>query len=586
MRNSTRVAAWLVPRAGSASPMAAIEAPASRVGIGLYLVLAVYLALFALAYKDVFASAFVIQNDERQQIMPYLSFHNPGILQGSLIRDYMFAYTSTLHKGLYYLLSFLFSPFVCSKLVTLGLYAVVILYSWKFGQLLRFPAAGAMIGVLILSSGLVRYLAGGLPRSFAVPLVLAFLYYFVAGSERGSLLVLVLAAGFYPSVLLVCGLGYSAQLAAGLFQRGVRWFLPPALRLMVVAGLSFLLVLPNLRKPDFIGKVVTLKQASTMQEFGPRGRLKGYLPFKPLHKVILQYISAPFDVVGAPLSERLLQLSKAFPLISLLWIGLSVLFLVLGRTRKLVPKLVVFAASAAAMYVLACLVAFQLFIPSRMLEYALPLATVVTLAMGIATAPVRKSAKKKFDSRVLLVCLLLLTRTAVYGTGLDARIKDFGYIDCRSKKALYEFFKQCPKDSTIAGDPYELSNVMSFSGRDCYVTYEGAHPLYNRYFEEIRRRFNAFHRAYFAREFKDLSDFLETEGIDYILLNRDHFQPTGINYRLFEPFTSELKATYRGIPGDAFVLGQQNLDGVVFSQGRFEVLEAQKLREAALSNNR
>ncbi|MFH0964500.1 MAG: hypothetical protein V2A58_10875 [Planctomycetota bacterium] len=545
-----------------------------------WVVLALFLLLFFARCHEAVTSPLVIQNDERAHNMPYLSFHHKGVLEGSLIRDYMLAYEPIGHRALYYLMTFFLSPFVASKVVWIGLYGVVVLYCVKLGRLGGYPEAGAMLGLLFLGSPMCEALAGGLPRSFALPVVLAFLYYLLAGNDLGALVTLVVGAGFYPPAFAVCFAGYGLSVLADAARLERSETVRRMWRLGLVAIVCLLVLLPSVVKPDFVGHVVSLEKARSMPEFGPKGRWAGHLPFERLDRILVRQIPVAFRAVGRPLNEGILAFSEAFHPVPLFWVVVSVTSLLAAGAGGAVGRMGLFGAASAVVYVAAQCLGYRLFHPSRMVIFAWPVLVGTMCCLGIARLPVWRGKPGMVDFRLLGVFALLLSRMVAYGTGADLTVRDLGCIDCRDRAGLYEFFRGTRKDALIAGDPYELDNVMSFSARKAYVTYESAHSLYDRYYAEIKRRFEALHRGYFATDPKDLLEFVSSEGIDYLLVNREHFEYGGALYQLFEPIDSALRERLEGVGEGSFVLSRDLSGAVVFRSGLFLVIDCRRLKGA------
>lgn len=556
-----------------------LEAHSWPRGIGWYIVFGLCVLVLFHISQGYFTNSLSIQNDERQQIMPYLSFHHSDILRGSLLRDYVYSYTTVGHKLLYWLLTFFIPPLIVSKLVTIGLFIAMFYYCCRLGGI-SVPAAGVAMAILMVKSPVASIMMGGLPRSFAPPLALAFLYYAVARSERGVLAAFLLQTAFYPSAALVCAIAYGLLLAVRLI-RGEHMIGPEVLRFGATLLAGFLLVLPNLSKPDSLGSIVTLERASKMAEFGPHGRFADVLPFPPVLNEISRTIQIIFEPVDPVFRRAWVVLGgRGFAVLCFAVLGLSVGLLVRERRKVELTVLASMATASVVAYLAARALAFKLFLPSRMLECAWPFVIALTCCMGLACVPAVRVRGRVIQLRGLALAAFLLLTLVISNSGVQP--PTLGIIAASPQRGLYEFFKKCPADARVAGDPVELDNVMTLSAREAYVTYESAHPLYDRYYAEVRRRFDALHSAYFTTEMKGLADFFRKEKIDYLLIHKADFRAGGVaRYRIYEPLDSDVHRRYGSVPPERFVLSQLDLPGVVYNSFFFRVIDARKFLESS-----
>ena len=176
--------------------------------------------------------------------------------------------------------------------------------------------------------------------------------------------------------------------------------------------------------------------------------------------------------------------------------------------------------------------------------------------------------------------LLFLISISVFTSGQNNKQpwNKFALVDCRNNVAVYNFFKKCSPDSVIAGDPHELDNIIYNTGRDIYVSYESAHPFYITYWNEIERRFDAFHKAYFAHDREDLINFFLNEKIDYFIVNINHFSVNEKEnkYALFEPFDSKNKKYYENTDVDKFYLSTIRGPGIIKINENFIIIDTKE----------
>ena len=475
----------------------------------------------------------VIQNDATQAVSPYWAFHGTGLVENGLIREYLYQYTPLGHKAVYWVATLALTPAMASQILTLVLMAIAVGIFWKFGGSLGTAAAGAVMGILILHGSMGTSIMGALSRSFSPPIALGFLYFLLRGSERGVLAMLLLAAAFYPSL-------FAALLVAWLLNvtlegiRGNRSVIVPRLvRLALVVGLGAILLLPNALKTDSVGSPITLAEAEKMPEWHAGGRFP-WLPIPTLPTAMGRSFQGTFaSEVAPPVAQYGAAGQAILWTFYIGWSAIGALLLIRGPGPRHIPKILAVLAGGAIMYAIAHALAFQLFAPGRMLLHTWPVTIILTLCLGLASAPTLTWHRRRIDLRVLLLAGLLVSTLACFGSGISPRHR--GMVDRRHHADLYAFFRGAPNGALVAGDPVELDYVSLFAARTLYVSYEASHPLYTTYYAEVSRRLLACERAYFATRPEDVADFFRAEKIDLFLVNVNHYQADGM--KRFLPFS-------------------------------------------------
>jgi hypothetical protein len=547
-----------------------------------YLLLIAYAVAFIPMLFNGFFSSLVIQNDARQQVSMYGSFHGTGLVEGGLIRDYLYQYTPLGHKALYWVATLITSPVLASQILTLLLVAITVLCCWRIGRAAGSAAVGAVLGLLLLHGYAGTSLLGGLPRSFAPPVALGFLYFLLLGSERGVLAMLLLAAAFYPSLFAVLVVAWGLQVLLDGLRDGIAAAGPRLIRLALVAGLAGLLLLPNLMTSDAIGRPITLAEAETMPEWHTGGRFQELpLPSAPVGLARMAIAALGCDDVKSFLTRSTAAQAKTWVLCTA-WLIVGAILFVRGPGRRFLPRILVFLIAGALMYLAARAMAFRLFIPGRMLLYTWPPVLALILCLGLASAPALPWRGRRIDLRVPLFIGLIATMVALFGPGLGNQGR--GMNDLRPNAALYDFLRGTPKDVLVAGDPREMDNVFTFAARNIYNSHLASHPLYPKYYAEIRRRILACQSAYFATRPEDVAAFFRQEKIDFFVVNVDHYKKDGLRqYRTFQPYKAQLEESLADTPPEAFVLSRDDAPGLVFRTGSFRVFDAHRYLAAVES---
>lgn len=492
-----------------------------RFWLGLSLIFAAYYAI--LGMRQAFQSEYVVQDDAREYVFWMQRFVDPALFPNDLIADYFQSITPSGYGAVYQLMAQLgIEPLTFSKLLPIALALALTIYGFKVSlQLFPIPAAG-FVAMQLLNQGLWlrEDLAAAAPRSFATPLLLAFLYYLLRGSWRSLTLIIILQALFYP-LLLFISLGI-------LFVRLAHWkgWVPNLTRralltFATIAGLGFLALLPYILASAEFAPTVTAAQAYTMPEHWPGGRHPFYDP-NPWK----------FWLIGSNSGI----LPRFVP--PLVWLGLLLPLLLKKPTRfslatqvspdiKILPQM---AAVAFGLYIAAHAVILKLFFPTRYTGHtwriAIALAAGITLILllDMTLRACEQMHDRHFKRFAVLSLTAGITVAVVFYPAFFRHFPRAGYIVSK-ETALYEFFQQQPKDSLIATLADEASNIPTFTKRSILVGREYALPFHLGYYNSIRQRTLDLIEAQYSEDLGKTQQFIQKYGIDFWMLHRNAFKP-------------------------------------------------------------
>jgi len=136
-------------------------------------------------------------------------------------------YFPSLGYGLlFYLASFLVHPILFAKLLPFLLAPVTVWYLFAYGTSARDRSTGAILAIgflfLILASPNSLSLMTGLQRSFALPLMIALLYYLHLRKYVMATVIVVLSALLYPPVFLLAVATWVFSLFFSIFRKETR----------------------------------------------------------------------------------------------------------------------------------------------------------------------------------------------------------------------------------------------------------------------------------------------------------------------------------------------------------------------------
>jgi hypothetical protein len=423
------------------------------------------------------------------------------------------------------------SPLYFSKVLPVLLFAVLgaglFASAHRLGGRRAAWCAAALAWLATLFAG---DMAGGLSRGFAAPLLALFLCCWLAGRGWGMALTLVAQALCIPYILPVCAgaalLGWSwgrlnKQAAPPPFPRSAGHWLVMALAVVLVWWFQ-----DSLARAGF-GPLVSLDQMIGRPEFGPQGRY----PILPLPSLAWELVRpwgeiAPFREAGPAAGALTALLLAAGGLAGWRRLGWA-------RLGSCAPLWLVLL-SGLGCYLLARAVLLKLFIPDRYLIYVLAVCYCLLLAQGwaawLALLPWRKTA---LASLVALAALLGAWR--LHGLEL---------YDYSQGLQLYAALARTPKDSLVAGHPFDMDNVLTFARRPVLASFELAHCWHLGYWRQVEPRLRDMLKAYYAADSSELRQLAERWGVSYLVVDRRHFTPAFLNSQpLFAPYDEFIRRT-------------------------------------------
>lgn len=182
------------------------------------------------------------------------------------------------------------------------------------------------------------------------------------------------------------------------------------------------------------------------------------------------------------------------------------------------------------------------------------------------------------------LCLLTLLGVFIYagsGHGLWG-VANFN-VPVDRKGQLFSWVREhTDRSALIAGHPTHIDDVQLIGERKAFITSETAHPFYDSYFEEVKRRVFLTWQAYWANSTEEFTSLLKPEGIDYFVFRREDFSTKGrrvFNYDL--PYRDRVKklAKHGGKFFDELISSYERGDAtaIVFSDDRSVVVDVNQL---------
>jgi hypothetical protein len=501
--------------------------------------------------------------DALQHIAPLWKIHDSARLAHDYIAQYYVqAIMPVFYKATYWVLTYLVTPPLASKLITLLLTILFIAVTTRTTWLLAGPAA-ALVALALSWGGALKglYFLGGLQRGFGVLLGALLLQSIATGHPLGLALLTILAAGFYPATAVLGLAALGLLLVVPSRYRGVAssWSLQKrGGTLLVTALLVGLVVAPQLQGGSYYGERLSIESEREFPEWGPSGRYT-----QGDRGVPVPFLEAVYARTLASLSAKKISLQaiqdgdeQDLPshyqfrcdVILLLSAGcLAVLFA--HKRRRVSPE-----AVRVALFTLAIFLSFEaatllfpiLYIPSRYVIVGIPsLVPVLFPWVWSATA-----------ETVLRRCSQIIrTAASIFLSGLCCAALGWTTLQVKPIRSaegyrhLFSFIERLPEDTVIAGWPRGVIDEIPFFTGKSVLIFEEGHQIFHRDFLlEMRRRMQAIMEVYTATDAQPFEALQKTFHVTHLLVDRRHVDKSPAYFAPFDAQVSTARARHGDQP--------------------------------------
>lgn len=510
-------------------------------------------------------------------------------------------YESWAFSLLYWLGSFFVAPITFNKIVPFGLMLISVFYLFRYGQLVRNHRTAFLLGLIFIVYTLTASpnisLLPGLERSFSLPLLIVFLYYFRRQSSVGIAVTLALQAIVYFPIFVVCAAAYAFSLITkkgnwptltGDFKR---W-----LPLFIGVGLGFLFFLPALlQSTQAVLPYATDVPVWENPYYGPTGRIPIFWSYPGWNIDVPIFLLIGYGGLAVPQG-----INHMVPLLLIFLVMLAVL----GVRQVTLPyhtRLLLWASLASFALVWLVALIFNDFIlryPFKYTSASLPLVLMIVVAyngevfsekmsqlwltskgrrgillvvIGFIVLIVMRFSFFEFEARMATMSLgalvfilgvnqlaLLRLRTAdsppisphhltataypafIVLTILSVFIHLFLFQPTQpvvesSEYELYDFIAALPVHSFFAGDPKRLSNIPAFAKHGILFSAELSGVEGQKILD--------FYDAYYAESPDTILAFCNSYGVTHLLVDQTHFSEDYLarGAFFFSPYNADIK---------------------------------------------
>lgn len=483
---------------------------------------------------------YVIDGDVRTHIDWMRQFQDPDLFPNDLLATYARNRQPWGIVSLYYFISFLVDPVLFSKILPLILLAIGSYYAFKLGQDKSGTGTGFLAAILFMvNPTFLGEMTAGLGRSFGYPLMIAFLYYLIKKDGLKAAFVMILACLFYPIIYFLCFFAYlfsflkirGRHLRLDLQASKSKGFVLGAVIGIVILGTQHLVL-----THPVMGPLLTKEQMLNQPEFYEKGRVR-FLPTPPLARVVIEM--APKGVINERVEKDnpviFFRLSSVVQAVFWTAVG-GALFVCLRKTLFYPSEFLALFFAGVLMYRLADVFLLKLYLPERYFRYSLHVLSFLFFAFFIGYL------LRKIKTPRIRKTLYAYVAGVIVFLNLGAKT-DWAFVDQSPYQALYTYLNRLPKDTMIAAHPKLADGIPLFARRKVLIKYELASPIYSNFWREVKKRTYAFFDAYYAENVSSIDQFCERNGIDYLVVDKNHFTEKYINKKriYFEPFNTYTK---------------------------------------------
>ena len=543
-------------------------------------------------------------------------------------KDVLLYPASLGYSLLFYLMSYVVSPITFAKFLVFLLLPISVHYLYHFGDQLSGKETGLMMGVLfcvlMMASPDSISIASGLQRSFAIPIVIAFLYYLFRKNTLKAAVFLPLSVLIYLPVfplIFVTYCFYFLDVSEGVFHAKIQIKNNELIIFLIVAVISFSITgwavyhqfdLGEAQTIADLQKDIPIRNNPLNQEGGP---LPMYLRFPWLGKAGLFDVDADAmnALIMSAISLLVLSMVKRrdrTPLPSIVWkmvwagsilygasliavFGFSTTVLYLpsrySRTILIVAPFLYAASNFGALtkqipvwvrehrypfiiglfaVLLGLLMYGDLVDTVHILVGWLALLIVGMMAFiipGVSYTLLIKGWTSSSSGNIQKIILALLMGVSLIPLFYYSRLVGYDTINpTEHERELYEYVAALPEDTLLAGSPEELTGIPLFSKRNV---------IFRSLFPDRTAPIVANFSAYYAEKPRRVLNFCEQYEVDYFVYDKRDYNQSYIQKGdiFFEPYNEDIIEIVQS--SGQYVLPEAE---VVFNSGPLAVVRCEE----------
>jgi len=513
-----------------------------------------FIVLFIMQYEGL-TNYYNVDDDVR-----YLFFINnfPDNMQDNLIAQFSYGKwvtTSIYYSNFYIIANKLIDFIILGKVMGVLTFLLSAIFMYKLGKIIKNKRYALILTFLfILQPWLARPFQGGLSRSFAFLFLITFLYYLIKKDRLKLSFVLLLEALIYPTAFLLSLAIFGLSLI-DIKEKKIKLCLKQNYIFFIFAVLSFAIILVPLTFINYdIKGQTTLKEAILSPDFYQGGAEPIFIGSIPFTSDTKSLISTLTHLYAFNLINRPIYLTPLFVLFAL-----SVIFIIAYGERmfKLPREIYLLPIASLILQTLAILLLFRLHIPSRYVQYSIPLFLIIIVAHGIYLLSIQKKLRYVFAILLLILATFYVNKLIL--------IPQYNPVYCADKE-VYDYLKALPDDALITGHPVDMNCIALFGQKRPFVMSMANSALLKDFYKIMRQRNFDFFSAYYSSDKKQVQEFCKKNDITHIVVNKEHFTKEYLNQdfyysEAFEPI--DIKKHIKSLTKDKkeyYLLNPENIE--------------------------
>jgi len=328
------------------------------------------------------------------------------------------------------------------------------------------------------------------------------------------------------------------------------------LSLTILTATAFLYFKYILNESEFLGRPLLPSEVKVIGDFNPGGRNAALSEPDTLLSRLLS------DVTGIGL-----DLPKVF---MMTFIAISIFLSFKFKIHRLIlikipQPLWVFLLSGIVLTLIANLVMFRLYEPSRYIQNPLNIFLIIFVSINLFELFNFLFLKRKR----LLGNLFIFSYLTLF---MISTVPNFGCHkeDVDEIKPVIKFLSLLPSDIFIAGHPMIMNGIGIYSKKRVFLTYKISTEVYwHSYYQEMTKRTKYFFDAYYAQDEKEILNLCQRYGITHIVVDLNHFSAEYLKKEnfYFRPFNDYIKKItnnksnffFRRIPEEYVIFKNSNI---------------------------
>lgn len=521
--------------------------------------------------------SFRFADDARILIPPLYRVEDPALFPADPISDYYAAGLPDALRLVYLVVSPVAGPEALSKVLPYLLLVLAVsclgLTAYRLGGK---PAVLGSVALALGSAFVLGRMVGGLPRSFALPLLLAGALALVLGRPIALAALAVISAAFYPVAGALLGLSLLGWFLLPARDRGQAAVFSIRRRAVVLALTALgmgLVVLPSALRLRAYGPVIDASLVRDFPEAGEYGRFDppDRAPFPALPVAAAEPLRATLVGDGTQFLSRLNGRSQGT--LPAIWVFVASAFgwVVLARQRAEARRFLVLPAAVVVAHTLSLAFTPHLFLPQRYVAYGL--AAVALVGVPTAFSFAREHAQKGVRFVPLawnVFVLLVLGARGTSWAGLTVLVPP-------AERPLYASIARLPSTAVVAGWPGQaIDNVPYVARRTAFLTRETHMPFHRDFTLLMRARMRALIAAYYASDPEPLRALRQRHRVTHLIVDRRHFDEPP---PYFAPFDTEARAAFAAGRAKGFELERALARGETSEVGGFVLVDLSRLEK-------